>query len=149
MNPIKNRELLIRTGEVSKAGGGIGGKLMERCSNSNDGTCSNTSVPKVLPNLQELTNPAQVPVIPQGWISKPGRVPGSTIYYPPNTDPAQRDSTHIRVMPPGSPPVPGLENGYWISVKMVSRQTLLQVVLAIAVKLIYHSRQIQCRPKGK
>lgn len=99
------------------AGGGIGGKLMERSSNSNDGIYSNTSVPKVLPNLQELTNPAQVPVISQGWISKPVRVPGSTIYYPPNTDPAQRDSTHIRVMPPGSSLVSGLENGYWISVK--------------------------------
>jgi len=90
---------------------------MGRSSISNDGTYSNTSVPKVLPNLQEFTNPAQVPVIPQGWISKPGRVPGSTIYYPPNTEPTQRDSTHIRVMPPGASPVPGLENGYWISVK--------------------------------
>jgi len=35
-----------------------GGKLMGRSSNSNDGTYSNTSVPKVLPNLQEFTNPA-------------------------------------------------------------------------------------------
>lgn len=51
MNQIKNRELLIRTGGVSMAGGGIGGKLMGRNSNSNDGTYSNTSVSKVFPNL--------------------------------------------------------------------------------------------------
>ncbi|EBJ4206841.1 hypothetical protein DUG12_24960 [Salmonella enterica] len=75
------------------------------------------SAPKVPPTLQPFTNPAQGPVIPQGWVSKPGRTPGSTIYYPPNTDPSSPGSTYIRVMPPGSTPVPGLENGYWISVK--------------------------------
>ncbi|WP_271125273.1 VENN motif pre-toxin domain-containing protein [Dryocola boscaweniae] len=78
---------------------------------------SKASIPKVPPKLQALTNPAQGPVIPQGWVSKPGRTPGSTIYYPPNTDPGSPGSTYIRVMPPGSTPVPGLENGYWISIK--------------------------------
>lgn len=75
------------------------------------------SSPKVPPNLQLLTNPPQGPVIPQGWVSKPGRTPGSTIYYPSNTDPGALGSSYIRVMPPGSTPVPGLENGYWISIK--------------------------------
>lgn len=78
---------------------------------------SKTSVPKIPPKLQEFTNPAQGPVIPQGWISKPGRTLGSTIYYPPNTNPGSPGSSYIRVMPPGATPVPGLENGYWISVK--------------------------------
>jgi filamentous hemagglutinin len=78
---------------------------------------SKASIPKVPPKLQPFTNPAQGPVIPQGWVSKPGRTPGSTIYYPPNTDPSSPGSSYIRVMPPGSTPVPGLENGYWISVK--------------------------------
>ncbi len=78
---------------------------------------SKTSVPKIPPKLQEFTNPAQGPVIPQGWISKPGRTSGSTIYYPPNTNPGSPNSSYIRVMPPGATPVPGLENGYWISVK--------------------------------
>nr|WP_286088769.1 VENN motif pre-toxin domain-containing protein [Enterobacter chuandaensis] len=80
---------------------------------------SKASIPKVPPKLQPFTNPAQGPVIPQGWVSKPGRTPGSTIYYPPNTDPSSPGSSYIRVMPPGSTPVPGLENGYWISVKNV------------------------------
>lgn len=78
---------------------------------------SKSSVPKIPPKLQEFTNPAQGPVIPQGWISKPGRTSGSTIYYPPNTNPGSPNSSYIRVMPPGATPVPGLENGYWISVK--------------------------------
>ncbi len=78
---------------------------------------SKASIPKVPPKLQPFTNPAQGPVIPQGWISKPGRTSGSTIYYPPNTDPSSPGSSYIRVMPPGSTPVTGLENGYWISVK--------------------------------
>ncbi|HHY6312618.1 TPA: VENN motif pre-toxin domain-containing protein, partial [Salmonella enterica] len=78
---------------------------------------SKASIPKVPPKLQPFTNPPQGPVIPQGWVSKPGRTPGSTIYYPPNTDPGSPGSSYIRVMPPGSTPVPGLENGYWISVK--------------------------------
>lgn len=78
---------------------------------------SKVSIPKVPPKLQPLTNPPEGPVIPQGWVSKPGRTPGSTIYYPPNTDPGSPGSSYIRVMPPGSTPVPGLENVYWISVK--------------------------------
>jgi filamentous hemagglutinin len=73
--------------------------------------------PKVPPNLQPLTNPAQGPVIPSDWVSKPGRAPGSTIYCPPGTDPSASGSTYIRVMPPGSTPVPGLENGYWVSIQ--------------------------------
>jgi len=55
-------------------------------------------------------------VIPDGWISRPGRVSGSTIYYPLNTDPNAKGSYFIRVMPAGSIPVPGLGSGYWISV---------------------------------
>ncbi len=78
---------------------------------------SKASIPKVPPKLQPFTNPPQGPVIPQGWVGKPGRTPGSTIYYPPNTDPGSPGSSYIRVMPAGSTPVPGLENGYWISVK--------------------------------
>ncbi|MCQ4390098.1 hypothetical protein [Enterobacter roggenkampii] len=73
--------------------------------------------PKIPSNLQPFTNPAQGPVIPKGWVSKLGRTPGSTIYYPPNTDPSNPGSTYIRVMPSGSTPIPGLENGYWIFVK--------------------------------
>lgn len=73
--------------------------------------------PKIPSNLQLFTNPAQGHVIPKGWVSKLGRTPGSTIYYPPNTDPSNPGSTYIRVMPSGSTPVPGLENGYWIFVK--------------------------------
>lgn len=96
-------KILDENGEPLVGGGGIGkGK---------------GSAPKVPLNLQPFTNPAQGPVIPQGWVSRPGRAPGSTIYYPPNTDPSSPGSTYIRVMPPGSTPVPGLENGYWISVK--------------------------------
>jgi len=73
--------------------------------------------PKVPPNVQPFTNAPQGPVIPSGWVSRPGRTEGSTIYYPPGTDPGKSGSTYIRVMPAGSTPVPGLENGYWISVK--------------------------------
>ncbi|WP_222571917.1 VENN motif pre-toxin domain-containing protein [Halomonas denitrificans] len=72
--------------------------------------------PKVPSRLEPFTNPPQGPVIPAGWVSRPGKVSGSIIYYPPGTDPSARGSTHIRVMPPGSTSVPGLENGYWISV---------------------------------
>ncbi|RMT66108.1 hypothetical protein ALP43_02158 [Pseudomonas azotoformans] len=73
-----------------------------------------TSGPKIPPKLDPFTNPPQGPVIPPGWVSRPGKTPGSTIYYPPNTDPADKGSTHIRLMPPGSTPVPGLQDGYWI-----------------------------------
>ncbi|MCW2104141.1 UNVERIFIED_ORG: filamentous hemagglutinin [Rahnella aquatilis] len=88
---------------TGKNGGGVNG--------------GGTSTPKVPTNLQPFTNPAQGPVIPSDWVSKPGRVTGSIIYYPPGTDPSNPGSSYIRVMPPGSTPVPGLENGYWISVK--------------------------------
>lgn len=56
--------------------------------------------PKVPPSLQAFTYPAQDPVIPEGWISKPGRTSGSTIFYPPDMDPSAQQSTYIRVMPP-------------------------------------------------
>ena len=73
--------------------------------------------PKVSPKLQPFTDPPQAPVIPLGWVSRPGRASGSTIFYPPGTDSSASGSTYIRLMPSGSTPVPGLENGYWISVK--------------------------------
>ncbi|MGY2262203.1 DUF637 domain-containing protein, partial [Pseudomonas sp. SDO55104_S430] len=73
--------------------------------------------PKVPPKLQPLSNPPQGPVIPADWVSRPGKTPGSTIYYPLGSDPSAPGSTYIRLMPSGSTPVPGLENGYWISVK--------------------------------
>ena len=73
--------------------------------------------PKVPPKLEAFTNPPQSPVIPLTWTSKPGKTLGSTIYFPPGTDPSAPGSTYIRLMPAGSTPVPGLENGYWISVK--------------------------------
>ncbi|MFJ2456465.1 DUF637 domain-containing protein, partial [Pseudomonas protegens] len=73
-----------------------------------------SSGPKIPPKLEPFTNPPQGPVIPSGWVSRPGRTPGSTIYYPPGTNPSDKGSTHIRLMPPGSTPVPGLQDGYWI-----------------------------------
>ena len=73
--------------------------------------------PKVPAKLQPLSNPPQGPVIPSDWVSRPGKTPGSTIYYPSGSDPSAPGSTYIRLMPSGSTPVPGLENGYWISVK--------------------------------
>jgi filamentous hemagglutinin len=73
--------------------------------------------PKIPPKLEPFTNPPQSPVIPSGWISRPGRTEGSIIYYPPGTEPRAEGSTYIRVMPPGSTPIPGLEDGYWVSVK--------------------------------
>lgn len=80
-------------------------------------TGSISAGPKVPPKLQPLSNPPQGPVIPADWISRPGKTPGSTIYYPPGSEPSAPGSTYIRLMPSGSTPVPGLENGYWISVK--------------------------------
>jgi filamentous hemagglutinin len=80
------------------------------------GGTSGSGGPKVPKNVQPFTNPPQAPVIPSGWVSQPGRTPGSIIFYPPGTDPSAGGSTYIRVMPPGSTPVPGLENGYWTSV---------------------------------
>ncbi|HET8731169.1 MAG TPA: RHS repeat-associated core domain-containing protein [Moraxellaceae bacterium] len=61
-------------------------------------------------SVEEITNPPQAPVIPQGWESRAGRT-GGEIYFPKGTDPSKGE--HIRVMPGGSSPVPGLENGYW------------------------------------
>ncbi|MES2229973.1 MAG: DUF637 domain-containing protein [Pseudomonadota bacterium] len=60
--------------------------------------------------VEEISNPPQAPVIPSGWVSRPGRN-GGEIYFPAGTDPAKGE--HIRVMPPGSSPVPGYEDGYW------------------------------------
>jgi RHS repeat-associated protein len=71
---------------------------------------SSGSGPKPPKNIQPITNPPQPPVIPPDWESRPGRN-GGTIYYPPGTEPA--DGEHIRVMPPGSTPTPGYEDGYW------------------------------------
>ncbi|MDR5815746.1 hemagglutinin repeat-containing protein, partial [Caballeronia sp. LZ033] len=73
--------------------------------------------PKIPVNLQPFSNPPQAPIIPSSWESRDGRSPGSTIYYPPGTDPSAPGSTYIRVMPPGTTPVPGLQEGYWISVR--------------------------------
>ncbi|NIX91605.1 hypothetical protein HCG45_02400, partial [Pseudomonas fulva] len=66
--------------------------------------------PKVPKNVEKISNPPQAPVIPAGWVSRPGKN-GGEIYFPPGTDPAKGE--HIRVMPPGSSAVPGYENGYW------------------------------------
>jgi RHS repeat-associated protein len=63
-------------------------------------------------NVEPISNPPQNPPIPEGWEQKPGRVPGSTVHFPPGTDPSKGEN--IRVMPPGSSPVTGLENGYWV-----------------------------------
>lgn len=70
----------------------------------------NTCRAKKPNTVERITNPEQAPVIPADWISKPGRN-GGEIYYPAGTNPANGE--HIRVMPPGSSPVKGYENGYW------------------------------------
>jgi len=75
------------------------------------------STPKIPPVLEPFSNPPQSPVVPVDWVSRPGKTPGSMIYHPAGTDPSIQGSTYIRVMPPGSTPVPGLENGYWIYVR--------------------------------
>ena len=61
---------------------------------------------KIPQTVEEISNPPQAPVIPSGWVSRPGRN-GGEIYFPAGTDPAKGE--HIRVMPPGSSPVPGYE----------------------------------------
>ncbi|AHF66884.1 two-partner secretion domain-containing protein [Pseudomonas cichorii] len=66
--------------------------------------------PKVPKTVEEISNPPQAPIIPSGWVSRPGRN-GGEIYFPAGTDPAKGE--HIRVMPPGSSPISGYENGYW------------------------------------
>jgi filamentous hemagglutinin len=60
--------------------------------------------------VEKISNPPQAPIIPSDWVSRPGRN-GGEIYFPAGTDPAKGE--HIRVMPPGSSPVPGYEDGYW------------------------------------
>lgn len=64
-----------------------------------------TNIPKLPSILQPFSNPAQGPVIPSSWVSQPGRVSGSIIFFPPGTDPSAKGSTYIRVMPPGATPV--------------------------------------------
>jgi filamentous hemagglutinin len=62
-------------------------------------------------HLEKIVNPAQAPIIPKDWVSRPGKK-GGEIFFPLGTDPAKGE--HIRIMPPGSSPVPELnENGYW------------------------------------
>lgn len=76
------------------------------------------TTPKLPKDIIPLTHPPQAPIIPQGWVSRPGtKVNGSEIYYPAGTEPSIRGSTYIRVMPENHSPVPGLQNGYWIYVK--------------------------------
>ena len=71
-------------------------------------------------NVEPIKNPPQSPPIPEGWEQRPGRTPGSTIHYPPGTDPSTGEN--IRVMPPGSYPVPGYENGYWVHTNGVNQR---------------------------
>jgi hypothetical protein len=73
-----------------------------------------SSTPKPPSNIEPITNAAQSPQIPKGWISTPGRVEGSTIYHPPGTTAGQPGVPDIRVMPAGRSTVPGLEDGYWV-----------------------------------
>jgi len=71
----------------------------------------NAQTPK---NPQPIANPPQPPpAIPEGWVSSPTNSGGGTIYYPPGQNPPGSGES-IRVMPPGSSPVPGLEDGYWV-----------------------------------
>ncbi|WP_285961287.1 DUF637 domain-containing protein [Pseudomonas tohonis] len=113
-------KLYIETAGVlkPKAGGNLAGlvKAEKEIAGTKASIVTSTG-PKVPPKLQPFTNPPQGPVVPSGWVSRPGRVPGSTIYYPPGTNPSDPGSTYIRLMPPGSTTVPGLQDGYWISVK--------------------------------
>lgn len=77
-------------------------------------TVKGTEVPKgkakTPKTVEEISNPPQAPIIPSGWVSRPGKN-GGEVYYPQGTDPAKGE--HIRVMPPGSSAVSGYENGYW------------------------------------
>ncbi|MHA6194461.1 hypothetical protein ACX3YG_08840 [Pseudomonas wadenswilerensis] len=109
----------VTGGQQRPTGGGTKSSIVESGSGSGGAkeVAAISGGPKVPPKLQPLSNPPQGPVIPSGWVSRPGKTPGSTIYYPPGSDPSAPGSTYIRLMPSGSTPVPGLENGYWISVK--------------------------------
>jgi len=96
----------------------LGGFLAQGAGDFRDYILSNSagdggvSRPKPPQNVEPITNAPQEPNIPEGWEQRPGREPGSTIHYPPGTDPAKGEN--IRVMPPGSYPVDGYENGYWV-----------------------------------
>lgn len=105
------------TATVSNGDGGTQGASGSGAGSSEPDASGAAKGPKVPPNLQPFTNPAQSPVIPPDWVSQPGKTPGSVIYYPPGTDPSAPGSTYIRVMPAGSTSVPGLEGGYWIWMK--------------------------------
>lgn len=44
------------------------------------------------------------------------------VFYPPlGTDPSAPGTNSSSVAPPGSTPVSGFENGYWVSIQMVNR----------------------------
>lgn len=80
---------------------------------TNNGPTNNAKPPK---DPQAITNPPQAPPIPDDWTIAPNpRRPGGIIATPPGVTPGSSDkgSEHIRVDPPGSSPVPGLEEGYW------------------------------------
>lgn len=65
-------------------------------------------------NPQPITNPPQpAPDIPTGWVSSPTTSGGGTIYYPPGQNPPGSGES-IRIMPSGSSPVAGLQDGYWV-----------------------------------
>jgi RHS repeat-associated protein len=98
------------TGRAVKAAGEVCEEIADEVRNwmAQEGT---NSGPKVPPKLDPNTNPPQSPNIPNDWESRPGRN-GGEVYYPPGSDPANGEN--IRVMPPGSTPVPGLEDGYWV-----------------------------------
>ena len=67
-------------------------------------------------NPQPITNPPQAPEIPPDWIITPNpKRPGGIIATPPGETPGSTTGEHIRVDPPGSSPVPGLESGYWVN----------------------------------
>ncbi len=69
-------------------------------------------------NPEPITNPPQLPPpVPDGWVSSPSQKGRGIIYHPPEQDPYAPGGDSIRVMPPGSSPVPGLENGYWVKEK--------------------------------
>lgn len=80
------------------------------CNNGGDAVENKNTSAKLPSATQTITNPPQAPVIPPHWESRPGKN-GGEIFFPPGTNPAAGE--HIRVMPPGSSPIPGYEHGYW------------------------------------